>query len=186
MSFFFLINVVNQTYFLYYRHFLPQIWRLMLFHLLKCILKYIFSLYIVQNQPMCETSALPHNVIRYEHYSKSPFCIHLLLTGSCVCPALHADVVDEICVSLCETWDRTRAETRVHIGGLKSRPCSLSSLKVISTHKMECSLVFFFFINRADRFDPENQMKNLYYCCLWPCWSHKGSFFSHFPCLLLL
>lgn len=62
------------------------------------------------------------------------------------------------CVSLFETWDRTRAETRVLIGGLKSRQCSPSSVKVICTHKMECSLVFF--INRPDRLGPENQIKN--------------------------
>lgn len=75
-----------------------------------------------------------------------------------MCPALYADVVGGMCTSLSETCDRTRAETRVLIGGLKSRQCSLSSVKVISTHKMECSLVFF--INRADRLGPENQMKN--------------------------
>lgn len=51
-----------------------------------------------------------------------------------------------------------RVETRVLIGGWKSRQRSLSSVKVNSTHKMECSLVFF--INQADRLGPENQIKN--------------------------
>lgn len=74
------------------------------------------------------------------------------------CPMLYMLMLLMGCVSFPETWGRNRVETRVLIGGWKSRQCSLSSVKVISAHKMECSLVFF--INRADRLGPENQIKN--------------------------
>lgn len=131
----------------------------------------------------CETTTLPHNAIQCDLYSKSPFCIHLLLTGSYVSCFICWCCWWDVCASLSETWDCTRAETRVLIGGLKSLQCSLSSVKVISAHKMECSLVFF--INRADRPGPENQMK---YCIevLLPVALLKSQrlVLSYSPCLL--
>ncbi len=119
---------------------------------LKGMLKYLIYIYTVQNQPFSKATTLPHDVIQCDLYSNSPFCIHLLLTESYAYVSsllLYMLMLLMGCVSLSETCDRTRAETRVLIGGLKSRQCSLSSVKVISSHKMECSLVFF--INRADR-----------------------------------
>lgn len=82
---------------------------------------------------------LPHSLMQCDIYLNIPFCIHLFLPESKVYYML---MLLMECVSLSETRDRTRAETRVLIGGLKSPQCSLSSLKVISTLKMECSLVF--------------------------------------------
>lgn len=50
----------------------------------------------------------------------------------------------------------------VLIGAWRLRQCTLCSIKVICTHDIERSLVFFcFFIKAAGRIGPENQIKKL-------------------------
>lgn len=106
---------------------------------------------------------MPHSLINCDLYLKSPFCIHLLLTEPYLyvsCPMFYMLMLLMGCVFFPESGGRNRVEISVLIGGWKSCQCSQNSLKVISSHKMKCSLVSFFFINQADRIGLGNQIKN--------------------------
>lgn len=76
------------------------------------------------------------------------------------CPrVLYADVVDGL---LGVALGDLRSHLRVLIGGLKSPQCCRGSVKVMPTHKMECLLVFPFFlvISQGDGLSPVIQTRN--------------------------